>query len=1099
VHRIRDSLTKKLWVSKQVSTRKRWMIEFLVLGPVVVASFSSFILVGGQVARIDFVVPQSSPQAWQAFVTSFYAWSRSKTVGDQVTATSGSLYYLLQAILVMLLGTDFASKTLFILPLPLSGFFMLLLGHKRGWSVQAGLIAAIIYMVNPYVESRLLNGHCFLLLGYALLPLALNAYVGAAESPKLTSIIKAGLVTTFQFLLSSSPHTIVMTAGAMILYSCLQVVSSLSSRGSKVLIANIKSFVGTLLIFVGLDLFIVVPTISGFWFGSPLPAVGLDVPIEFLESESRNATILNVVRLTGWIGQIFTYSAVAKSLAPTPLPPVFDSPLFSWLWSLSTFYVPLLVLVALLMPAKGMFDVFTRWLSVVALFLAKGIQEPLGAIYHWLFTSFPLFMMFRSNSKFLVLLSFSLAVLAGQGANRICSLIRSKRRCASALLTTLLIIPVIFSNWPAFTGDFQGQVRPFSIPRDILETQEFLRQYPGDFRTVWLPLRLGNTEAAWFNWTDSPPMVDPAGNPNSFPKPIVGVNMGQFSHADNFIAFLYATLYGNRTSHVGQLLDLLNVRFVILRSDVLDTNGIIPREWETLYEILLSQEDLILRKQFGAIYVFENKWSSPHISISNSPALAFGDKDAMIFLSEIPGLRLSETPMFFVDDICPTTISQIGSMQPTLIWANKWVGLDDLAMCLTNERFFVQPSLFAKSSLDLRADWVRSTSSYVEAELEWKSFLDFPHKMLAGVPPRSLAVTRGKKPLTVRFHEDLEAEYAVWIRTFRGNDEGDLQAVLDGSVDFLIRQRANPEVGLVWCKLGTVQLAAGEHYLVLRNLGGLSVIDRIAIIPTYQYQATRDLARKFLSNPNMRNVILLRGIDAEPADQQSGIIAFQEGKPYLGEGALEVAGNQTIRYDFPIPQSGRYSIAIRSQSPERMRLSLYDKTFLTSRGPGMRWIKAGTAYLPAGTNHLAVEVTCRAIIDKVILYSDNEDQSRIGEIRVLRHDNSFSPSYYEVDPTSYKVSFASPSDCIVVFLERYDPSWLLYDENRSASTPAPVFGYANAYFVRAGSYNLKFRVQEYVSLGFQLSAAVALVLFVSSVVNTECWRRLFRAARSRAS
>src|SRR4030042_759762 len=136
--------------------------------------------------------------------------------------------------------------------------------------------------------------------------------------------------------------------------------------------------------------------------------------------------------------------------------------------------------------------------------------------------------------------------------------------------------------------------------------------------------------------------------------------MGQFAATDNFIMFVYATLYGNRTTHIGQLLDLLNVRVVILRSDVLDENGIIPNEWETLYKIILSQEDLVFRKQFGAIYVFENKWSSSHISMSKSPALIFGDKNDMVFLSDVPGLRLAETPMFFVDDISSETISQIG-------------------------------------------------------------------------------------------------------------------------------------------------------------------------------------------------------------------------------------------------------------------------------------------------------------------------------------------------------------------------------------------------------------------------------------------------------
>jgi hypothetical protein len=1075
---------QEAYESEQVSTQKQWLIELLVLSFIVLTTFSSFIFVGGRVSTIDFVVPQSLSHGWQVFTASFYAWSQSTTVGDQATAGTGTLFALLQAVLISYGGVDFASKILFVLPVALSGICMLILGHKRGWSLQARLVTSIIYMVNPYLQSRLLNGHLLLLLAYALLPLVLSAYISATESPTRKSIMKAGLITAFQFILSSNAQSIVMTVGAMLLYSSLQFIISTRRRWSEVLLANSKSFVGTLIISVGLCQFILVPTIWGSLFGSSLQVTSLDIPLDYVAFMSQNSGILDLLKLTGWIGHIFTYSADARG-SPL-LPPVLDSPLFSGLWLLSTFYVPLLVVFALLKPVRNRLDVFIRALSGIALFLAKGVHRPLGDIYFWLFTSIPLFYMFRENTKFLVLLSFSVAILAGQGVSRIYSIVRPKRRIVSVFLTLFLIFPIIFSNWPAFTGNFQGQIQPFTVPRDMLDTQEFLSQQSGDFRTIWLPLRLGVTEATFFNWTDSSPMVDPAGNPTSFPKPAVGLNMGQFSATDNFIAFFYATLYGNRTSHVGQLLDLLNVRFVILRSDILDENGIIPREWETLHKILLSQEDLVFQRQFGAIYVFENKWASSHISISKSPALIFGDKSDLVFLSDVPGLRLAETPMFFVDDISSETISQIGSMHPTFIWANK--RLDDLSMSLLDKGFFLEPSSFAKSSLDVQADWVRSTSNFVGASwLEWNSFLNYPYKLLSDMPPRSLALTEGTNPLRVPFRINMDAECDIWIRTFHGAEEGDLQVVLDGSVDFSLKQRAASDVGFVWSKLGTVRLALGEHYLDLENLDRLSIIDRIAIVPTYQYQEAQMAAIKLLSSPDARNMILLRGIDAEAANQQNALMAPQGSESALGKDALEVVDTGTLRYDFLLLQSGQYSIAILSQSPEPMLLSLCDKTFLISGNTSLRWIKLDAVNLPVGTNHLVVNVTGRAIIDKIVIYSDNEGPS---SARDASSPSLF--SYNQVDPTSYMFSFASPSDTIVVFKERYNPSWLLYDEKGGAYSPDLVFGFANVYFVRGGNYSLKFEVQKYVFLGFQLSAIVVLVMVVLLVVKTEYWKRLRR-------
>jgi hypothetical protein len=85
-------------------------------------------------------------------------------------------------------------KVLLLAPIVLGGVGLYRLARSRfGVRAAAAAYGATLYVVNPFVADRYLAGHLFFLLGFALLPWALQPVMDLLEEPDRRAGVRVGL------------------------------------------------------------------------------------------------------------------------------------------------------------------------------------------------------------------------------------------------------------------------------------------------------------------------------------------------------------------------------------------------------------------------------------------------------------------------------------------------------------------------------------------------------------------------------------------------------------------------------------------------------------------------------------------------------------------------------------------------------------------------------------------------------------------------------------------------------------------------------------------------------------------------------------------
>lgn len=119
--------------------------------------------------------------------------------------------------------------------------------------------------------------------------------------------------------------------------------------------------------------------------------------------------------------------------------------------------------------------------GLAGVFLAKGVQDPFGMIYEWLFQYVPGFMMFRDPTKFYVLIALSYSVLISGVMTHI-----SKRVRIAPVLFGVLWLSMIHPVW---TGRVDGTFTPQEVPDEYRMLKNVLVSDQSSYATFWIPQR----------------------------------------------------------------------------------------------------------------------------------------------------------------------------------------------------------------------------------------------------------------------------------------------------------------------------------------------------------------------------------------------------------------------------------------------------------------------------------------------------------------------------------------------------------------------------------------------------------------------------------
>ncbi len=433
------------------------------------------------------------------------------------------------------LPIDFLEKAMLFLLLFASGVSMhYALPKELG---RARYFAGFLYVLNPFVFVRFLAGNWFLLLSYALWPIAIKFFNDFIERPKKRdNLVKSALITSAAAI---SSH------GMFILLLCYFVsfaVRFVSYKGKKALAWRTAILAGAVVL---MNLFWSVPTLLVYdSYYEPGSAAGNLA--DFGAKGMGMGLELAVATLHGfWRGGFqLTYD-------------VFD------LW-----YVPFAAIAALVLAgASHLFKQNRKELLILSIIFAIGFLVSLGvqSPISWIFTFFgediPLYFFFRDSHKFVGMIALVYSALGAYGAHAITK--RFSGTWKYAVLLFFLALPFIYNF--GFFG-FLGQIGPTVYPDEWYLADAILENDSTPGNLLVLPPHL----YTYYGWVNS--SQKSLGNPASvfFSRPVITGKMleSRSVYSDmkdpkgDYLRFLFNNReYINDTA---TLLLPLNARYILL-------------------------------------------------------------------------------------------------------------------------------------------------------------------------------------------------------------------------------------------------------------------------------------------------------------------------------------------------------------------------------------------------------------------------------------------------------------------------------------------------------------------------------------------------------
>lgn len=362
-------------------------------------------------------------------------------------------------------------------------------GHLVGGPRWARLPAATLYTVNPFVFNRLYVGHLPLLLGYALLPLAVAS---AVRAPTRRGTAFLGPAVWWAVLTALSPHF-------AWIYGLVVLVAFLLARPSNW--RNLARLGATCAGFALTSLYILLPHSA-----SRLPAtVGTtSLALYRTTADPHFGLLFNVLGLygfwrlgpgpelpkqvvTGWPLLLLALLAVVATGAVWRLRgPMAGS---QGADSAANMCAPLPSPVSDADGDPGALRHLALVLVVTGLagyFLALGDQGPTGPIFHWAYFHVPFFQVMREPQKFLMLTALAYSVLYGWGVERLSHARALQSRTSTAIGILGVALPLMYC--PTIFWGLAGQISPSTLPRAYQQADRLMGN--GQGKILYLPWHL---------------------------------------------------------------------------------------------------------------------------------------------------------------------------------------------------------------------------------------------------------------------------------------------------------------------------------------------------------------------------------------------------------------------------------------------------------------------------------------------------------------------------------------------------------------------------------------------------------------------------------
>tara|TARA_B100001123_G_scaffold367775_1_gene428309 strand:+ start:14277 stop:16463 length:2187 start_codon:yes stop_codon:yes gene_type:complete len=442
-----------------------------------------------------------------------------------------------------------------------------LLAIKAGAIGQASMYAGLLYAFNPFVQTRLLEGHWKLLIGYALLPFAILSFWNFLKNPNSkalnVSVIMAILIA------STSIHVLAILILIYVFISAEHFVQN--PKAIKITtLAWLSIMCGALIL---LNAYWWVPYLFA---DSTIMDQFTRVDLEVFSSPKTGlSNILETIGMYGYWDEA-RYFLTKDAISYWPI--------------LATAFLTLSIFGATLSWSNNRRRILTSSLTMlffIGLILSPGVSSIFPEVIESLYEHFEAFRGFREPQKFTILIIIWLSIMGAFGLTELRRLLNPTTQNIIVFLACAL---VILYSITMFNG-VSNQLTSTYYPSDWEKASELIHEDSEKSNILVLPWE----EYIELSWTKSQ-----VNNPSwtFFPGRVISARHQSKDPVQHYMTELLR--YGNEFNNFGKMVAPLGVKYTVLLKE---SNY---QQYDFLHQsvdldVVLDNEKLILFKNANKV------------------------------------------------------------------------------------------------------------------------------------------------------------------------------------------------------------------------------------------------------------------------------------------------------------------------------------------------------------------------------------------------------------------------------------------------------------------------------------------------------------------
>jgi hypothetical protein len=728
-----------------------------------------------------------------------------------------SLYWLLTMVMVVLRSPLVTYEVSAVGIALVAAFGMYCLSWAWCHSRLGALCAAGAYAFSPLAVAQWLDGHLDVATSIAVGPIAVWALLEILNTGSRRAAVALGLCGSALYLLTSGQGAYWLVALAVVALVRLVV----ARRERRKLIARALSGGAITLITFGLTSAVqLVPLALGA--GAPFLQPGQSYYIESLLVHIKYSLPF-LKDLVGVPREVYLPRGTNLSLAP---------------FTSSGYIVPQAIVLCISLSALAARRAWLArtlfLLAVASWLLAAGPHGPIGAIYVDIWDHVTYFRFLRVPNRWLMLASFSVAVLLAlaiaQFEQRILpsAWVRGWVGAAARILRA----PTFEGRQIRLDGRRRGVTRPLQLvghwglaamavtalllvnagavlarglptmtpPVDYRAAYTSLRDVPGDWRVVTTPV--------YQAWMDGPAdgddesiMADLGYTSTYYDSRNVIARGGWDPNASQFATAVYDMVEQGTDHDLAGLLGAAAVKYVVLDPEpAVEAVSGPPESVSKQNAFFRTQRGFVVQASYGGFTILRNTMSESQAFEPTSACVVAGGYDVLEDLSETPGFSFSRTAVLFADQL----VQMVGIS-----------GLDRVARL--SDCLIAGPGGMAE--LAVLANLTATVNATALAPGGWQQAPVDPLLDSESTAADSVAVpTGGSLRWTVSVRRP--GRYRLWARVLVAPGSGGLGLALDGGSVGHLSTMASAIRGYRWLPSRPLTLTRGRHTVTMVGLAG---------------------------------------------------------------------------------------------------------------------------------------------------------------------------------------------------------------------------------------------------------------------------------------